>query len=336
MPVLRPSHRPLSTSSPAPLARRTRKKPSNHPPTPHSRAPSSALLGVLLLPSPLRPRPPVLMAGLRNPKASAAFAQLRPQGKKSKPRFQQPTRLLSTPLPSKTLFHSTGHPMSTKEKLSKQFKELIAMEPTVRGSIPTNPLDDENLVPLSEWRTRVINLLNVVLPKNNPILKSVASLNFQSNLNEKVDELFGALRGVQADFESGLFESLQKRIEAEMSVNFLEQAEQLLKEKDNHHYSYIPAAVLAGAIVEKSLRSLCERNDPPIKTVKPNGQPKAMNALIDDLKKAEVLDEIWSKQLKAWADIRNAAAHGRTEAIKPDQVKSMIGAIPSFLTQFMK
>ena len=276
------------------------------------------------------------MAGLRNPKASAAFAQLRPQGKKSKPRFQQPTRLLSTPLPSKTLFHSTGHPMSTKEKLSKQFKELIAMEPTVRGSIPTNPLDDENLVPLSEWRTRVINLLNVVLPKNNPILKSVASLNFQSNLNEKVDELFGALRGVQADFESGLFESLQKRIEAEMSVNFLEQAEQLLKEKDNHHYSYIPAAVLAGAIVEKILRSLCERNDPPIKTVKPNGQPKTMNALIDDLKKAEVLDEIWSKQLKAWADIRNAAAHGRTEAITPDQVKTMLGAIPSFLTQFMK
>lgn len=206
----------------------------------------------------------------------------------------------------------------------------------VRCSLPDHPLDPSGTPLLSEWRSRVLNLFAAILPKTNPVLKLSTNLDFRFHEEERFDELFGFLRGVHNDFKSGLFDNLKNRIESEVSVDYLEQAARLLAEKDAGSHSYIPVAVLAGAVLEKSLRSLCERNEPPIKTVKPNGQPKAMNALIDDLKKAEVLDEIWSKQLKAWADIRNAAAHGRTEAIKPDQVKSMIGAIPSFLTQFMK
>ena len=210
------------------------------------------------------------------------------------------------------------------------------MSDEVRHSIPDNPLDPSCCPLLSEWRSRVLNLFAAVLSKGNPVLKLATNIDFRFHEEHSFEELFGFLRGVHDDFKSGLFDNLKNRIESEVSVDYLEQAEHLLAEKGSGHYYYIPAAVLAGAVLEKSLRSLCDRNEPPIKTVKPNGQPKAMNALIDDLKKAEVLDEIWSKQLKTWADIRNAAAHGRTEDITLDQVKSMLRGIPTFLRHFMK
>jgi hypothetical protein len=44
--------------------------------------------------------------------------------------------------------------------------------------------------------------------------------------------------------------------------------------------------------------------------LKPDGDPKTSNPLIDDLKKAGVFNELKARQLRAWADIHNKAAHG--------------------------
>lgn len=226
--------------------------------------------------------------------------------------------------------------MNTKEKVLKHFEELISLGESVRESIPDHPLDFGNLPLLSEWRTRVLSLFGSVLPKGSPVLKWANGQVFRYHEEQAFEELQGSLCGVFADFKAGWFENLKNQVESEVSVDLLGQAEQLMSEKEDRSFSYIPAAVLAGAVLEKNLRSLCESNEPTIHTTKPNGQPKSMNALIDDLKKAEVLDEIWAKQLKAWAGIRNAAAHGKTDEINSGLVQTMIGGIPEFLRQFMK
>ncbi len=43
-----------------------------------------------------------------------------------------------------------------------------------------------------------------------------------------------------------------------------------------------------------------------------------------DLAKAGVINKLVQKQITAWADIRNSAAHGRAHQFKPDDVASMI------------
>jgi REP element-mobilizing transposase RayT len=51
---------------------------------------------------------------------------------------------------------------------------------------------------------------------------------------------------------------------------------------------HVPAAVLVGAVLEKALRKMCDSQQPPILKSKPNGEPKTLNPLIDELKASGV------------------------------------------------
>jgi len=75
---------------------------------------------------------------------------------------------------------------------------------------------------------------------------------------------------------------------------------------------------------------------PPIATKSVKGESKTLNPLIDDLKKAGVFDEAVAKQLRAWAAIRNHAAHGEFEQFDRHQAAAMILGINSFLAEYMK
>ena len=57
-----------------------------------------------------------------------------------------------------------------------------------------------------------------------------------------------------------MFDNLKLEIESSVSCDFLGQANALLNDKEQVDYSYLPAAVLIGAVLEKTLRSLCERS----------------------------------------------------------------------------
>ena len=113
-------------------------------------------------------------------------------------------------------------------------------------------------------------------------------------------------------------------------------AEQLLEEGIPNKFDHVPAVVLAGAILEKSLRDLCHKSNPPIPTIKNENEPYRLNYLIDALKKEGIFNELIAKQLRAWADIRNNAAHGDFEKFKKDDVDLMIKGINSFLANYVK
>ena len=58
-----------------------------------------------------------------------------------------------------------------------------------------------------------------------------------------------------------------------------------------------------------------------------------MNALIDELRKAGAFNEIQAKQLRGFADIRNAAAHGNFSEFTRAHVENMIQGVESFLAR---
>jgi hypothetical protein len=57
-------------------------------------------------------------------------------------------------------------------------------------------------------------------------------------------------------------------------------------------FDHIPAAVLAGAVLEKALRGLCQKCNPPIPIFKNTNEPLQLNALIDALKRADMFNEL--------------------------------------------
>src|SRR4029077_3623059 len=75
------------------------------------------------------------------------------------------------------------------------------------------------------------------------------------------------LRAIRDDFKKGFLGELATEIEAEIASDYMGQAEGLLQEGQPGKYDHVPAAVLAGAVLEKALRTLCNKQQPPVSIV---------------------------------------------------------------------
>jgi hypothetical protein len=127
-------------------------------------------------------------------------------------------------------------------------------------------------------------------------------------------ELAGALQAIRAEYAAGYLRSVEEMIHGATFSDFLEMASHLLTEgyKD-------AAAVIAGGVLEQNLRALCVKH-----SVSPI--PANLNALNDALYRnpPSAYPAQWMKQITAWADIRNNAAHGHYDKVDAKQVELMI------------
>jgi len=186
------------------------------------------------------------------------------------------------------------------------------------------------------WRTNCFNLLSQIKPKDD---YSFVSMNSSPETMEypkdRAEKVLSFIQAIKDDFAQGFLDSISEQIEASLICDYMGMAESLLNDSDAKKggTDHIPAAVLAGATLEHALRTLCDRNE--ISTKKNATEFKTLNPLIDDLKAADVFNELKAKQLRAWADIRNAAAHGRFNDFKRDDVVNMIAGVNQFLADFM-
>lgn len=187
-----------------------------------------------------------------------------------------------------------------------------------------------------EWKTNCIALLSQVVNPNSSLGKAVDAFQRIKNNRSHLEWGLATLRAVREDFDKGFTGDLLLQVETEIASDYMGQAEGLLGEGLTGKYDHVPAAVLAGAVLEKALRTMCSNQRPPIPTVKPDGEPKTLTPLIDDLKKSGFFNEAKAKQLRAWAAIRNHAAHGEFDQFKRNDVEQMIPGINGFLSDFLK
>ncbi|MBK9123591.1 MAG: DUF4145 domain-containing protein [Chloroflexi bacterium] len=185
------------------------------------------------------------------------------------------------------------------------------------------------------YRTQAISLLRLVLSKTDRMQQITADFRGLPQRSSSVEFITGTLIGLQKDYEAGLLDDLSIMIEAEIASDYMGQAEHLLGEGVPGQNDYVPAAVLAGAVLEDALRRLCERQEPPISTRKDDGEPKKLVILVDGLKAAGLFNELKAKQPRAWADIRNAAAHGRFDEFKRSDVEAMLKGVRDFLADYL-
>jgi hypothetical protein len=134
-------------------------------------------------------------------------------------------------------------------------------------------------------------------------------------------EVFSKLRAVllaaKEDYEGGYLNKLRHLIQAEVFDSELDQAKELF---DSGYV--IPAAVIAGVVLETGLREMCADNKVP------TGKLDRMNA---DLAKAGVYSMLVQKQVTALAHVRNCAAHGKADQFSKDDVLNMIRDVPKIL-----
>ena len=139
----------------------------------------------------------------------------------------------------------------------------------------------------------------------------------------------GILSAAREELEGGWLTTTKGLISAEIFSDFLEMAQHLLGEEYKD-----PAAVMAGSVLEEHLRQLCQKHGISTETTKQGRpQPKKADALNSDLAKKEVYSKLDQKNVTAWLDLRNKAAHGKYQEYTKEQVSLMIQSLSDFMVR---
>ncbi len=135
----------------------------------------------------------------------------------------------------------------------------------------------------------------------------------------------GVLRALRRDYAEGYLNTIQGLIRAELFADFIEMAEHLLDQgyKD-------PAAVLVGGVLEEHLRALCSTRSIPIVV---SGKPKKADAMNAELRASGVYNKLDQKNVTAWLDLRNKAAHAQYGEYTSEQVGTMLSGVREFVAR---
>jgi len=145
----------------------------------------------------------------------------------------------------------------------------------------------------------------------------------------KLWRLVGVAQSLSHDLKAGYLSSLEELVHGEVFGDFLEMAEHLL---ENSYKD--AAAVIAGSTLEAHLKQLCKRTGIGTDLDTSSGvRPKKADQLNAELSKAAVYGILDQKNVTAWLDLRNKAAHGTYAAYQKEQVAIMVSGIRDFMTR---
>jgi hypothetical protein len=211
----------------------------------------------------------------------------------------------------------------------RRFLQLSERAEEVASSSELVPTDDPEFtysrIPYPDfvgWMTNALGLIQRVFGDESVHFRKLSQL---AEAFREYESQFESCRAVflaaREDYEGGYLFSVRALIKAEVLSDALDQAKQVLSAgyKD-------PACVLAGVSLEVTLKELAERNGISLSKV------DKMNS---DLAKAEVYNLAKQKQVTAWADLRNKAAHGQWSDYSDADVDDMIRGIERFMADFL-
>lgn len=150
-------------------------------------------------------------------------------------------------------------------------------------------------------------------------------------VGSRLRQIIGIIIALKDDLENDYLKSVAELIHSEVFAHYLEMASYLLSEgyKD-------ASAVIVGSTLESHLKKLCDKVS--IDTTYTNGKGKEVSKKADtinsELAKAGVYNKMSQKQITAWMDLRNNAAHGNYGEYEVAEVKLMISGINNFIIQY--
>lgn len=208
------------------------------------------------------------------------------------------------------------------DQLSDQILEVEATKVTKHGSYTTYDQVDE--VMLDEWKVKVKSLIVKTCGENSEHIKAFV----HAEEPQTFDNSYKVLKRVKPvflaakdDFQGGYLSSVKNLVQAEVFDSELEQASELLESGYKG-----PAAVVAGVVLETTLRDLCSQNKVP------HGKLDKMNS---DLAKLGVYNKLQQKKITTLADIRNSAAHGDWNSFSDEETREMIRDVEAFLSTYL-
>jgi hypothetical protein len=210
------------------------------------------------------------------------------------------------------------------DALAKRFGELLeqlqAVEATKQyksDSSWSGDYVDDNAY--TAWKLKARNLLAKACGETSEHFRTFVDVqkgSWETNYKTML-RLKAVFEAAREDYEGGYCNTVRNLVQAEVFGQELEQACELLSA------GYLTAAaVIAGVVLETTLRELCTTLNIPT---------GALNRMNEDLAKAGRYNSLVQKRITALAGIRNSAAHGHPEDFSENDVRGMLDQVESFV-----
>ncbi len=216
-------------------------------------------------------------------------------------------------------------------ELVEQFEEAIALCNRALSGHQNDRYSASSSALISEAATTAITLAELVSGRGSvyytQISKEIEKNGVAGWLH--LAPIIGVLQVLKKAVSQGLLDTIKGEIQGELFSDFLERAGWLLTEGHKD-----AAAVVAGSVLEEHLRQLCLKNSIEL-AHELNGdfKPKKTDRLNAALTRAEVYSKLDQKNVTAWLDLRNKAAHGLYEEYEKAQVGLVISGIRDFINR---
>lgn len=220
--------------------------------------------------------------------------------------------------------------MIAQEILLKQIEEIHSEFLTLRRCSQHDDISDIPETETIRFITRARALVQRICDANSAYSKQSEEIVKKGGYpGYRAYQLFGVIDSLKADISAGYLQTQTELIHGDLFADFLEMAQHLLDEgyKD-------ASAVIAGSSLEAHLRQIAVKSGITLDFVT-NGKvtPKKSDRLNSDLAANSVYTKLDQKNVTAWLDLRNKAAHGHYNEYEKDQVGLMISGIRNFISR---
>ena len=200
---------------------------------------------------------------------------------------------------------------------------LASKKPTYSHLLERNEINiDGNS--LLEWTVKAKSLLSKACGIDSEHYKKFSEnegTGIYGTYIDTLERLRAIFLAAREDYEGGYLRTTRSLIQAEVFDSELEQANELIRAGYKS-----PAAIVAGVVLETSLRELCDQESLP------HGKLDKMNS---DLTKAGKYNKLQQKRITALAGIRNSAAHGKPQDFTEQDVLDMIRDVEKFIADHL-
>lgn len=207
-------------------------------------------------------------------------------------------------------------------ELIEEGHKLVSL--TVSDELGQKYIRDHGKIELHSWLAKLENILSVVFGQPSAHFKQYQkySVNRYIEYNDDIFTLIGILNGALDDLENGFLLNQEFLVAADVFDSILDRANYLLGEKYKDE-----AAILCRVVLEDALKRLARANG--------ISDTQRASKINDDLKNASFYNKPQWRQIQAWLDTGNEAAHGNFSKYSVDDVKRMSEGIEAFLATYL-
>jgi hypothetical protein len=217
---------------------------------------------------------------------------------------------------------------SVREEVLRQLEHILKAVTEVKVALSNQHFDNIEYYDRITACTRMASALKRFAPEGSPYYGEMPEEYEYTDFSR----LYGKLTALRDDYKIGGLATFKEIVASDISSDYLKMAEHLL-ESDGLK---LPAAVLAGSVLEEHLRNLCTKNNIDIDFTDKKGDlcTKKAATMNDELRQKGVYHLNDHKQITAWYGVRSSAAHGKDSEFNETQVEMMIQGVRSLISRF--